>query len=201
MTNTVFQFYTEPSNIDYLGSEVRLRFGDLDGSVYSDTVIRTALISAIRFLQNKFDGKYQIYTEASKLSPQPSDVAAGYIRVNSLHGYADLVDTYIEGNIYRDPYITFSSTSPPLIEVTDEEVIILAAVYLLRKAQISSSAGGFVSWSTEDIRYSNAGYERGLSGLLQQDLAALNEYIKSKLGRPKRADFPVTYIPQVDIVY
>jgi len=201
MTNTTVVFYTEPSNIDYLMPEVRFRFGDFTGDVYSDTIIRTALISAIRFLQNKFDGKYQIYTEASQVIPQPADVPSGYIRVNSLHGQADLINTYQEGDIYRDPYITFSATSPPLIEITDEEVIILAAVYLLRKAQISSNAGDFVSWSTEDIRYSNAGYERGLSGLLAQDLAALNEYIKSKLGKPKRADFPITYIPQIDIVY
>jgi hypothetical protein len=201
MTNTVFQFYTEPSNIDYLGPEVRFRFGDLTGDIYSDTIVRTALISGIRFLQNKFDGKYQIYTEASKVVPQPSDIAAGYIRVNSLHGPADLINTYVEGDIYRDPYITFSSTPPPLIEISDEEVIILAAVYLLRKSQISSNAGEFVSWSTEDIRYSNAGFERGLSTLLQQDLAALNEYIKSKLGRPQRANFPVTYIPQIEVVY
>src|SRR5687767_9568996 len=111
MTNTVVQFYTEPSNIDYLMSDVRFRFGDLTGDVYSDTIIRTALISAIRFLQNKFDGKYQIYTSAAKLNPQPSDVASGYIRINSLHGYADLINTYIDGDIFRDPYITFSAAS------------------------------------------------------------------------------------------
>lgn len=194
---TVVQFYTEPLNIDYLMMHVRFRFGDFDGSVFSDQIIRTSIVNAVLFLQKRFDGKYQVYKADAKIDPQPAGVPSGYIRINSLHGYADVINTIVDGSIFRDPYVVFSASNPPLFESIDEEAVILAAVYLLRKVQLSSSAGAFVSWSTEDIRFSNAGYERGVSALLDQDLATLNNYIKSSLGKPKRADFPIAYIPQL----
>jgi len=197
MAGTAVTFYTEPTNIEYLMGDIRMQFGDLDGSIYSDTIIRTAGISAVRYLQRSWNGKYQIYMTGSIIDPQPAGVPAGYIRINSLYGVADIPDTAVEGTVFRDPYAQFSNYAPPLIESIDEQAIILAAAYLLRKAQISSSASDFVAWGTEDIRYNNLGAERGMSKLLSDDLEALNNYIRSKIAKPKRSDFPITYIPQM----
>lgn len=193
--STAVTFYTEPTNMDYLLGDVRMQFGDLDGSIFSDTIVRTSLVSAVRYLQRSWNGKYQIYMEEAQLNPQPADVPAGYIRINSLFGVADIPNTTTIGSIFRDPYATFNNFAPPLIESVDEQAIILAATYLLRKASISSSVTDFVAWGTEDIRYNNLGAERGMTKLLEQDLTALNDYIKSKIAKPRRSDFPVTYIP------
>jgi hypothetical protein len=193
--STTVAFYTEPTNLDYLMTDARVQFGDIDGSIFSDTIIRTALISGVRFLQRKWNGKYQIYVEAMKVTPQPDNVPAGYIRINSLHGLADIPSTVVEGSIFRDPYAEFTQTEPLLIESIDEQAIILAAVYILRKAQVSSNVGDFLSWKTEDIGYNNLGVERGLSRLLEQDLNTLNEYLQSRIAKPRRVEFPITYIP------
>jgi len=199
--STAVTFYTEPTNVDYLMGDVRMQFGDLDGSIYSDTIIRTGIVSAVRYLQRSWNGKYQIYMDSSLVDPQPADVPAGFKRINSLYGVADIPSTALEGTVFRDPYAQFNNFAPPLIESIDEQAIILAAAYLLRKAQISSSASDFVAWGTEDIRYNNLGAERGLSKLLSDDLAALNNYIRSKIARPRRSEFPVSYIPQLSEIY
>jgi hypothetical protein len=194
---TLVTFYTEPTNIDYLMTDVRMQYGDLDGTQFSDTIIRTSLVSAIRYLQRSWNGKYQVYREENKLIPQPADVPAGYIRINSLYGIADIPDTTVPGSVFRDPYATFTYFAPPLLESIDEQAVILAAKYILRSAQTSSNAGDFVAWGTEDIRYNNLGAERGLSKLLENDLKALNDYIRTKIARPKRSEFPITYIPML----
>lgn len=195
--STAVTFYTEPTNIDYLMGDVRMQFGDLTGDIYGDTIIRTATISAVRYLQRSWNGKYQIYMISSLLDPQPVGVPVGYVRINSLYGVADILSTAVEGTVFRDPYAQFSNFAPPLVESIDEQAIILAAAYLLRKAQISSSASDFVAWGTEDIRYNNLGAERGMTKLLADDLAALNNYIRSKIARPKRSEFPISYVPQM----
>lgn len=195
--STLVTFYTEPTNLDYLMGDVRMQFGDFDGSIFSDTVIRTSLVSAVRYLQRKWNGKYQVYMEESLIDPQPYGVPVGYKRINSLHGQADIPSTASIGSVFRDPYAEFSAEEPLLIESIDEQAIILAAVYLLRKAQVSSSVTDFLSWGTEDIRYNNLGVERGLSKLLQNDLEALNDYLKTRIAKPRRSEFPTAYIPQI----
>ena len=195
--STLVTFYTEPTNLDYLMGDVRMQFGDFDGSIFSDTVIRSALVTAVRYLQRKWNGKYQIYMDESLLDPQPANVPVGYKRINSLHGQADIPIAVTNGSVFRDPYVQFTADEPLLIESIDEQAIILAAVYLLRKAQVSSNVTDFLSWGTEDIRYNNLGVERGLSKLLQNDLDALNDYLKTRIAKPRRSEFPVAYIPQV----
>lgn len=199
--STLVTFYTEPTNIDYLMGDVRMQFGDLDGSLFSDTIIRTSLISAVRYLQRTWNGKYQVYRNEMDMPIQPDDVPAGYKRINSLYGAADVPTTIVEGSVFRDPYATFTLTAPPLMESIDEQALVLAAKYILRSAQISSSASDFVAWGTEDIRYNNLGAERGMTKLLQQDLDALNNYIRSKIARPRRSDFPLTYVPMLSELY
>lgn len=188
MTTTAI-FYEYPLNIDYLIVDVRLRFGDLTGSQYSDTIIRTSIVAAIKYLQTRWLSKYLVYTESIELTPQPLDISAGYKVVSTINGNAVLPDNLTDGTIFRNPSITFNSIAPT-IESIDEEVIILAAVYILRRAQVSSSATTFVSWSTEDIKYSNLGTERASAALLAADLAALNAYFGSRIGKPKKSLFP-----------
>ncbi len=195
--STTVTFYQDPTNVDYLMADVRLQFGDLDGSLFADSIIRTAIISAIRYLQKNWNGKYQVYQPDMAVIPQPSDVPTGYTRIATLHGRLDIPNTLNAGDVFRDPYVTFSAENFHLFESVDEQAVILAAVYILRKAQLTSNVGDFIAWGTEDIRYNNLGVERGLNKLLENDLKALNDYIQSRIAKPLIATFPITYIPQL----
>lgn len=197
MTNVTF--LTESTNLDYLIGPTRLQFGDLTGSTYSDTIIRTAIAYGIDYLQNRWAAKYQIFWEEALLNPQPSDVPTGYKRINTADGVADIPETLVEGSVFRNPYIEFTQDSPPIIANVDRPVIISAAVYMLRRSQVSSSSGVFISWSTEDIRYSNLGSERSLTKLLADDLDAINNFFGSRLGKSIKSTFPPAYIPVADI--
>ena len=192
---TAVSFYTEETNLDYLMPSVRFVFGDLTGDMYSDMIIRTSLVNAITFIQSKWGAKYQVYLESNKVIPQPDNVPAGYILANTVNGTAYIPDNLTEGSVFRNPYLSFTQASPPVIQSDDEWGIILAATLLLRRVQTSSSLTGFVSWSTEDIRYSNLGSERGLDKLLANDLEAFTSYFATKIARPQRSTFPIGYIP------
>jgi len=187
--------------------DVRLQFGDILGDVFSDTIIRTALVSGVRLLQNKWNGKYQLYQEDMILNPQPSDVPAGYLRITSLFGRADIPENTVPGSVFRNPYGVFTAEPNHLLESNDEQGLVYAAVYILRKMQISSSAQEFIAWSTEDIKYSNLGIERSLGGILKDDIENLKSYLQSKIATPKRSDFPIAYtpslstIPQLELVF
>lgn len=200
MSGTVVVFQNSPTNLDYLMTDVRINFGDIDGSVFSDVIIRTALVSAVRLLQSKWNGKYQIYAEDMIITPQPDDVPAGYIRIASLHGRADIPEDTVVGSVFRNPYGTFTAEDNHLFESTDEQGLIFAAVYILRKMQVSSTAQEFIAWSTEDIKYSNLGIERSLGGILKDDIENLKSYLRSKIATPKRSEFPMSYIPMVEFV-
>ena len=56
---------TSPTNIDYMIDQVRLRLGDFDGTIYSETLVRTALISGIKYLQKRWRSKYQVVTSGT----------------------------------------------------------------------------------------------------------------------------------------
>jgi len=182
---TLVTYYTEPTNLDHLMINLRIRYGDLTGSTYSDATLRTALVNAVAFLQNRWSSKYQTYRSDLLVDPQPSTVPAGFVLANTAHGTGYIPDALENGSAFRNPFITFNQPSPPIIETIDEEAIVLAATYLLRRVQVSSSLTGFVSWSTEDIRYSNLGSERGLSGLVNDDLKALNDYFRANIAKPR----------------
>ncbi len=195
MTTTV-TFNTEATNLDHLIPNVRIRFGDLTGATYSDTIIRTSLVNAIGYLQPRWQSKYQVFADSIVVDPQPDTVPSGYLLANTSHGQTYIPDGLEEGSVFRNPYVIFTQPSPPVLASEDEEAIVLAAVYLLRSVQISSSLTGFVSWSTEDIRYSNLGSERGLGKLLEQDLKNLDAYFMKRIAKPQVSQFPQVVIEE-----
>lgn len=194
---TTVTFYTEPTNLDYLMTDVRLIFGDLTGAVYTDPILRTALINGVKYLQRKWQSKYQVYTSELTDIAQPPEIPAGMIWANTVDGQGFIPSGLTEGSVFRNPFLVITQPSPPVITSEDETAITLAATYLLRRSQVSSSVTAFVSWSTEDIRYSNLGSERGLNKLLDSDLKALEDYFANRIARPQRSEFPIAYIPSL----
>lgn len=48
------------SNLDYLIEELQLEMGDIDGTAYSTETYRRALVSAVKMLSKRWNGKYYI---------------------------------------------------------------------------------------------------------------------------------------------
>lgn len=195
---TAVSFYLEPTNVDYLIPDLRLMYGDVTGDVYSDTLMRTALVNGVKLLQRRWLSKYQVYTSTLLVDPQPSDTPSGYVYANTIDGQAYIPSGLASGSVFRNPFVTFTQTSPPVIQSEDDVAIVLAAKVLLRRSQISSSASSFVSWKTEDISYSNLGSERSLAKVLESDQKELDDYFRSKIAQPQRSEFVISYIPGLD---
>jgi hypothetical protein len=51
---------TEETNLDYLIGGLQLYYGDIDGTIYSEAVYRTALVNAVKMLSSRRGGKYRI---------------------------------------------------------------------------------------------------------------------------------------------
>jgi hypothetical protein len=189
---------TTPTNIDYMIDQVRLRLGDFDGTAYSDTLVRTALISAIKYLQKRWRSKYQVmtsgtYTGNNELAP------AGFAQANTVDGTAYIPDGLVVNDVFRNPYITFNSTQPPVIEQNDEDAIVLATAYIVHLAKLTNSSSTFVSWSTEDIRYTNTTAANTMRAVLETLQTELNTVFATRIAQPVVSRQPVNIITGIKV--
>jgi hypothetical protein len=86
-------------------------------------------------------------------------------------------------DVYRNTAVTFTYTSPPIVEQQDEIAIILAASILVRRSAITSSSTAFTNWSTPDLSFSNVQSSKALLDMLKADEDQLNLFFKGKLGK------------------
>jgi len=194
--STYYRFNPDPSNIDYLIREVRLHFGDLDGSLFQDMIVRGAILSAIKQLAPRWSNKYIVYNPVLKAFPQPVETPVGYLAIATNLGIAYVPDSIKEDIVIRNPFVAFPAANG-FIDQIDEQAIILMATIILRKSQLASSADSFLSIATEDLKYSSLGSERTLSGLLQNDLDALQLLFRTKIARPQLLQFAIHQIIMV----
>lgn len=186
------------SNLDYLITPVRLLAGDLTGSTFSDSIILTALVAGVKYLQNRWNNRYLIYT---------SDMLVSGTTVNTPNGECTLSILPDENDVFRNCAFTFESESPPIIDQNDEYPILIAAVIFLRRSVMQSSITVFSNWSTPDLSYSNVQSAKVLQDLLKADMEALDTFFNKRLGRATKSSFPlgveqdiVTHAPHSVIV-
>lgn len=184
-------FALSPSNVDYLIPDIRVRIGDIDKTAFSDKIVRTALISGIKFLQNKWQRRYQVYADTMLINPQPTNgtTPAGYIYAALPDGYNYIPSGLNVNDVFRNPTITFADVSTSIIVQEDEYPITLAAVLFLRENLLSSNQQTFVNWSDGEYSYSNVAASNVMRGLSASTLDELNAYFKIRRGAPKRGDF------------
>lgn len=183
-------FVVYPSNIDYMIDDVRLQIGDVDKEKFSDSLVRAALIGAIKMLQRRWKNRYLVFTTSFVVSPVPDGVTVdpGYIYVALPDGYAIIASGYSENDVIRSPYHTFVDPGTMPISQEDEWAIVLAASIILRTSYITSSADSFQSWSDGEFAFSNISSSKLLEGRLLADIAALDLYFKKRLARPIRSE-------------
>lgn len=185
-------FIVYPTNVDYLIDDVRLRLGDLDGTTYSDSIVRAAIIAGVKFLQRRWGNRYLIYASGSVISPLPAGVSpiTGYEYISTPNGNGFIPVGYVDNDVFRNPYHTFSDTSSSPLSQEDESVVVAAAVLTLIQARVFSSSSVFVNWSDGKYSYSNVASSTVLRDAARWALDELNGYFKQRLARPLRDGFP-----------
>jgi len=159
------------SNLDYLVTPLRFHIGDIDETLFSDTVLLTGLVNGVKMIANRWSSKYLIYA---------SGIDASCL------GYTPSVN-----DVYRNCAFNFQSSSPPIVEQSDEIAIILAASILVRRSVITSSVSAFSNWTTPDLSYSNVQSSRQLLSMLADDQKLLDDFFKGKLSRGLKSTLPI----------
>lgn len=166
---------TTSGNLDYLIDSVRIRLGDFSGTAFSSALVRTSLVNSVKQLQKRWRAKYQILTADAIADLQPQGAAeSGQLWVSTVNGYAFISSSFNVNDVYRNPFLDFDQPDPPVIEQIDEDAIVLMAVYLIHLAKITSSSTTFVSWSTEDLKYTNTESSRAMKVVLDALLEEIN---------------------------
>jgi len=181
---------TYPVNIEYLVDDVRLRVGDIPKKLYSDTVIRSALIAGVKMLQRRWHNRYLVYTDEMLVTPTPAGTPAGYVVVNTPEGTSTIASGFVTGDVFRNPFEIFAGLQSTVIDQQDEWPVILAASVMLANARISSNVDTFQNWSDGEYSFSNVASARALDSMLDRDARLLDEYFKKRLGQPLRGHFP-----------
>lgn len=183
---------TNVTNVDYLIEPVKIRLGDFDGTQYSDSLVRTGIINGVKFLQKRWRSKYQVFASGLISVDQPSGAAdQGLVWCSTVNGYAFLDLNLVENDVFRNPFLEFQQPAPPIVEQNDEDALVLAAMYLIHLAKLTSSASTFVSWSTEDLRYTNSESSRSMKLVLETILSELNVLFKTRVAMPKATRQPL----------
>lgn len=60
-----------------------------------------------------------------------------------------------QGVVSRSPYYTFDLESPPIIQTSDEAIIILMAAIIILQGSLENAAWNLASWRDAEIAYSN----------------------------------------------
>lgn len=182
-------------NLDYLIESVRIRLGDYDGTAYSDALIRTSLVNSVKFLQKRWRSKYQILASGMVADLQPSGyLEQGLVWVSTTNGYSFISVSFSENDVFRNPFLEFLQPEPPVIEQNDEDAIVLAAAYLVHLGKLTSSSSTFVSWSTEDIKYTNSESSKSMKVVLDALLAELNVLFKTRIAQPRATRQPLNVV-------
>lgn len=185
-------FIVYPTNIDYLISDVRLQLGDVDGEMFSDSVVRAGLVSAVKFLERRWGNRYLVYTSGAIISPVPADVSVptGYVYMSLPNGNGFVPHGYVDNDVFRNPYHTFLDTSTNPISQEDETIIVTVAVIVLLRSRLTSSSSAFVNWSDGEYSYSNVATSNVLRDIYKSALDDLNIFFRRRLARPTSDSYP-----------
>jgi len=184
---------TTDTNIDYLIDPVRLRLGDFDGTVYSTTLVRTALISAVKYLQKRWKSKYQVVTSGTYTGDN-STAPSGYAQAHTVDGTAYIPAGLGNDDVFRNPFIAFTQEGPPVVEQNDEDAIVLATAYIIHLAKLTNSSSTFVSWSTEDIRFTNTTAANTMRSVLEALQLELNTVFATRIAQPVVSRQPLNIV-------
>lgn len=183
-------FIVFPTNTDYLIDSVRLQVGDTESTRFSDSLIRSAIITGIKFLQKRWKNRYMVYASGVVQNPQPADlpVVAGYVYANLPEGTGLIPTGLAENDIFRNPFYSFVDPGVAISQ-EDEYPIILAASIILQRAKFMSSSSVFQNWSDGEFSFSNVASARAYESSIGALTSELDLYFKRRLVGATRTSF------------
>ena len=171
---------TTITNLDYLIPAVRMHVGDLTSTVFSDSILRTALVYGVQSLGPRWNNRYLIMMSGMMLDDHTISTPVGNITVDVIPN---------EYDAFRNTYQTFASEDPPVLEQTDQTPLLLSAAMLVRRSALTSSMSAFSAWSTPDLSYSNVQSSKALLLLIEEDAKALDRWFSARLATPRIGTF------------
>jgi hypothetical protein len=154
---------TTVTNFDYLIEPLRLHLGDIDSTKYRYT---DEWLRTTLFIAIKTSMKWLKYR----------------YNVDST--------TYV---LTRSSSVQFTYTDPPIIQDTDERVVILLAGIILKQGQLENSAWDIASWKDAEISYSNLESGKQRESSIKRDweeLAMIVQIPMKKLAKAAKGDLP-----------
>jgi len=174
---------------------VRIRLGDYDGTLYSDALLRTSLVASVKFLQKRWKSKYQIVNSNTYIGNIGEETPpAGMAAASTIEGVGYIPAGLNVNDAFRNPFITFTQSYPPVLEQNDEDAIVLATAYMVHLAKLTSTSSTFVSWSTEDIRFTNTAASASMKVVLETLLQELNVLFATRIATPVVSRLPLNII-------
>lgn len=185
-------FITYATNTDYLIDSVRLQVGDTESVRFSDSLIRSAIITGVKMLQKRWKNRYMVYASGIVQDPQPSDLPAvpGYVYASLPEGTGLIPAGLAENDIFRNPFYVFVDPGDSISQ-EDEYPIILSASIILQRAKFMSSSAVFQNWSDGEFSFSNVASARAYESSLGTLTAELDNYFKKRLAGATRTSFAV----------
>jgi len=95
----------------------------------------------------------------------------------------------------RSPTADFYELAPPIIERADETAFILQASIIIKTAEVQDTSWDIASWRDDEIAYSNIAGGGALKQSLNNDIAALEEFLRRRLFGSARQSLPGFRLP------
>lgn len=97
--------------------------------------------------------------------------------------------------ISRSPTADFYELTPPMIERADEAAFILQASIIIKTAELQDTSWDIASWRDDEVAYSNIAGGAALKQSLNNDIAALAEFLRRRLFGSARQALPGFTLP------
>lgn len=102
-----------------------------------------------------------------------------------------LIDTNYDS--YRNPHSDFLFPSPPIIQNSDEQPIVLMAAIIIKGGSLESNSWNIGSWKDHEIAYSNIEGNRAKLESFRRDWLSLTQLLKppsDRLAWAKKGSLP-----------
>jgi len=97
--------------------------------------------------------------------------------------------------ISRSPTAEFYELTPPIIERADETAFILQGSIIIKTAALQDTSWDIASWRDDEVAYSNIAGGAALKQSLNNDIAALAEFLRRRLFGSSRQGLPGFKLP------
>jgi len=95
----------------------------------------------------------------------------------------------------RSSTADFYELNPPMIERADEPAFILQASIIIKTAELQDTSWDIASWRDDELAYSNIAGGGALKQSLNNDIAALAEFLRRRLFGSSRQTMPGFTLP------